>query len=348
LRQAEVQSLFLKRFGELYPQLKFRGLSRFPSRTRGPYGFALRVAFGRAEIPLDLLCVILTDGHPQDVRRFLRRIKASETGEGAVPVLIAPYFSEEARALCREAGVGYFDLSGNAGLDTNQIFLDIQGRENAHPQKKELRSPFKGKAERVIRRLLLEPERRWKMRELSQVAEVSLGMASMVTSSLAKLGVVSKTRAGVELFDPAGLLEAWSQNYDLRESAYRIYRSWRSVPELEARLAELAPELGDRYALTLWSGARQLLQLDEGTPHLALYWKGKADALAKKLGWREDRGKSYIFVFQPYDESLLWGSQELPSHLWVVHPIQLYLDLGSGDEAELRLAQRVRATLLPW
>jgi hypothetical protein len=34
--------------------------------------------------------------------------------------------------------------------------------------------------------------------------------------------------------------------------------------------------------------------------------------------------------------------------LRVAHPLQLYLDLGSGDERELELAKRLRERLLPW
>ena len=37
----------------------------------------------------------------------------------------------------------------------------------------------------------------------------------------------------------------------------------------------------------------------------------------------------------------LWG-------LAVVNRMQLYLDLGSGDEAEVALAERVRERLIAW
>ena len=56
-------------------------------------------------------------------------------------------------------------------------------------------------------------------------------------------------------------------------------------------------------------------------------------------------GSAYLF-FQPYDESLLWGAQADESGVISVNPLQLYLDLGSGDEQELALAQQVRARLL--
>ena len=60
------------------------------------------------------------------------------------------------------------------------------------------------------------------------------------------------------------------------------------------------------------------------------------------------KGQTPVFVFQPYDESLLWGATETRDHLSVVHPLQLYLDLCSGDKEELELAESVRSRLLPW
>jgi len=350
-RQAEVQSRFLDSFGALYPQLTFRGVRRFPARAYGPYGFALRVAFGKAGIELTLLCAILTDGFPQDVARYIQRIKQADStgaGEDTISILVAPYFSAEARALCHEAGIGYFDLAGNAGLDTPRVFLKIQGRENVSPRERQLRTPFEGKAERLVRALLLDPEKHWTMRELAQVAGISLGLASMVTSALASMGLAAKNRTGLRLLNPGALLDAWAQSYDLRRSAFCVYRSLADVAEVERKLANPQTPLGGPCALTLWSGAHCLLQEENDAPRLAFYYQGTPEQLARTLHWTPDKGKTFVFVFQPYDESLLWRAVRAKERLAVVHPLQLYLDLISGDEEELRLAQRVRERLLPW
>jgi hypothetical protein len=348
-----VQSLFLRDFGTLYPQLTFRAIRRFPGRSQGLYRMALRVAFGRSGTELDLLCTPLTDGHPQEVEAIIGRLRETSpdlaaTSNEAVPALVAPYFGDEARTMCREAGVAYFDLAGNAGLDLPTVFLDICGKANRHPRRKEIQAPFEGKAERIARRLLLEPQRRWTMRDLATAAGVSLGMASMVTSALAGEGLVRKSRAGLELDDAAGLMEAWADRYDLRRSTFRTYRSWEDMGWLEERIGKLRESLGPRYALTLWSGARQLLEQSHEAAYVALYWADGVDELAERLNLHPDVGKTYVFVFEPYDESVLWGALDVGTGLRVAHPLQLYLDLGSGDEKELELAQRVRERLLPW
>lgn len=350
MRQSEVQSRFLKSFGTLYPQLTFRGLRRLAHGSLGPYAFVLRVTLGRAVLPVDMLCVALTEGYPEEVRRFIQRIgQHGDRPESpdTVPVLIAPYLSPESQALCRAAGVGYFDLAGNAGLDTASVYLELGGRPNPNAREKHLRDPFTGRAERIARRLLLEPERTWAMRDLAAAAGVSLGMASMTTTALAEARLVTKGRGGLSLVDPAGLLEAWAQSYDLRRSALHIYRSWWGVEELEQRLARRCAAHG-HGALTLWSGARHLLTEDSAAPRLALYWQGDVQPLVEIMNLDEVKGRTYVFVFEPYDESVLWETRRVAGDLEIVHPVQLCLDLGSGDEAELELAQRVRAALLGW
>ncbi|MBN1401349.1 MAG: hypothetical protein JXA74_10965, partial [Anaerolineae bacterium] len=189
---------------------------------------------------------------------------------------------------------------------------------------------------------------RWSMRALAKAAHVSLGMASMTTTALAELGVVTKGRNGMDLFDPTGLLDMWSRHYDLKRNPFRIYRSQRSLSDLMARLVSRHDQFLNRYVLTLWTGANALLAEPERVSRLALYWMGSPEALVRALGLNEERGGTYVFVFQPYDESVYWGRRETGQQLLVAHPLQLFLDLNSGDQAELDLAQTVRERLLIW
>jgi len=351
LRQAEVQSLFQERFGALYPQLTLRGIRSFPDRVCGPYAFILRVAFGRAGLELNMLCMALGEAFPKKLERFIRRVqeaKLDQSKKDLIPVLIAPYLSEEARSLCRQAGIGYFDLAGNASLDSPQVFFEISGKSNLRVRQRQVRTPFEGKAERVVRTLLLKPDRHWNMRELARASQVSLGLASMATTALVNMGTVTKGRSGLELLGPAALLEAWSHSYDLQRSSFCLYRSWAQVPEIERRLADQRKALAGRWALTLWPGAHHLLGLEDAPLRLALYWSGKPERLAQALNLSERGGKTPVFVFKPYDGSLLWGSRRTSGRLTAVHPLQLYLDLCSGDAEELDLARRVRSALLPW
>jgi len=350
VRQAEVQQQFLERFEALYPQMAFRAMRRLSGRAHGPYGLVLRAGIGRSGIEMDLVCAALTEGHPKVVARTIARCQQGgdeALPEGAVPVFIAPYFSEEACRLCREAGIGYLDLAGNAGLDTPHAYLYVGGRPNPNVGAPRIRKPFEGKAERVARALMLAPERRWPMRELAAAAQVSLGLASMITTELADSGMVEKSRAGLRLLDAGALLDAWSAQYDMRRSAFRHYRATVTRGILDRQLRRAIEGRSERHALTLWSGAQPLLGESLGG-HLAFYWDGDPTPLAHALSLNAEQGQVHVFVFRPYDESVFWGINEENGGLATVHPLQLYLDLASGDERELELAQLVRARALRW
>lgn len=352
MRRSEVESKFLASFTQMHPQFQFRGLRRFPGRTHGAVSLALRLVLEGDGREIDLLCAPLTEGTPENVQRAIHQLlKTPDLAPNddtplTVQVLVAPYVGQQAQALCRQAGIGFFDLAGNAWLAASGLYVDILGRRNASPRRREVHQPYEGKAERVVRRLLLCPDEVWKTRDLAESAGVSVGLVSMATTALAREQLVSKSRAGIRMTQPKRLLDNWSQAYDLGRSAMRTFRSLEDGPALTERLERQAERLGERYALTLWSGASALLAGHEPAAHLALYWQGDPGELAGALQLSESIGRNYAFVFTPYDESLLWETRASRDGLRVVSPLQLYLDLASGDESELALAGKVRQRLI--
>lgn len=348
MRQADVQSEFLKSFGRLYPQFRFRGIRHFTAHSHDPYQLALRVAFGSPEVELDMLCVILTSGDQPEVTHMLAQVAlSSEVVEGVgVSVLIAPRLNREAQQLCREAHVGYIDLVGNIGIQSEHVYIEISVEREEAPPKRPILTPFEGKSERVVRRLLLEPGTVWHMRDLAQSCGVSLGLASMVTSTLSDMGLMLKGRTGLSVQDAEALLDTWSEQYDLRRSLFQTWRSDKDAGLLQQELGSLSLAPKEMHALTLWSGAQRLLPFDGAAPHLAIYWSGDQRALADRLRMTPARGRTMVFVFTPYDEGVFWESKRYRDGTVVAHPLQLYLDLASGDKDEVALAHRIRERFL--
>jgi len=348
LRQAEVQSEFLKSFGRLYPQFRFRGIRHFVAHSHDPFQLALRVAFGTPEVELDMLCIVLTSGDIPEVSHMLAQVAlgADQYQGVGLPVLIAPRLNREAQQLCREAGVGYVDLAGNIGLQDERVYIEISVEQQEEAPKRPILTPFEGKSERVVRRLLLAPGTVWHMRDLAQACDVSLGLASMVTSTLADMGLLLKGRTGLTVMDGEALLDAWSEQYDLRRSLFQVWRSDKDPGLLQEELGSLTRGAERLHALTLWSGAQRLLPFDGSVAHLALYWSGEQRELAERLRLTPARGRTMVFVFSPYDEGVFWEARRYRDGSIVAHPLQLYLDLASGDEDEVRLAQRIRERFL--
>ena len=96
-----------------------------------------------ADTPIDFVCRVTvhgrehvlagevkSNGQPRHVQAALFQLKRYvEQQLGVViPLLVAPYLSEDARALCVESNVGYLDLQGNARIAFPGFFLYYPSR----------------------------------------------------------------------------------------------------------------------------------------------------------------------------------------------------------------------------
>jgi hypothetical protein len=72
-----------------------------------------------------LACEVNADTRPSKVRASIKKLQdcaAHLAGETTL-VLIAPYLSPEAQALCKENHAGFLDLEGNARLTLGEVFI---------------------------------------------------------------------------------------------------------------------------------------------------------------------------------------------------------------------------------
>ena len=90
----------------------------------------------------ELVCIVKSSGQPRHVRMALLELFNYKVhhAHDATPVLIAPYLSPEAQALCREQDVGFLDLEGNARLIFGSVFIERQVASKPAADRRELRS----------------------------------------------------------------------------------------------------------------------------------------------------------------------------------------------------------------
>ena len=72
-----------------------------------------------------LACEINISNRPENLRSALKDLHedVAHFNGAATPVLIAPYLSPEAQALCKENSAGFLDLEGNARLALGEVFI---------------------------------------------------------------------------------------------------------------------------------------------------------------------------------------------------------------------------------
>jgi hypothetical protein len=72
-----------------------------------------------------LVCKVKAGSELGQVRMALEELRnhASRCAGDATPVLIAPYLSPRAQALCIQSQAGFLDLEGNARLNLGEVFI---------------------------------------------------------------------------------------------------------------------------------------------------------------------------------------------------------------------------------
>jgi hypothetical protein len=110
--------------------------------------------------------------------------------------------------------VGFLDLEGNVRIVFDGVFIERRVASKPVTERRELRSMFKPKSAQVLRVMLRDPGRAWRVTELAQAADVSLGHVSNVRNSLLDREWASVSDAGLHLSEPDALLDDWRDAYE--------------------------------------------------------------------------------------------------------------------------------------
>ncbi|GAA4333767.1 hypothetical protein GCM10023144_25380 [Pigmentiphaga soli] len=305
--------------------------------------------FGRRHT---LVAEVKASGQPRQVRPALLMLKdyAARQAETVTPVFIAPYLSAEAQALCREYDVAFLDLEGNARLAFGTFFIARQVASKPAAERRELRSLFKPKSAQVLRQMLREPNRPWRVAELAQAAHVSLGHVSNVRTALVEREWAQVADEGVFLSNPDALLDAWREAYEppagKRQTFYTTLHGSAFTEALRAMPASSA-ETG-RVALATFSAAQWL----------AAYSRtGIQYFYADKMGLQQlqtalhlsPAGKGENVVVTVLDDLGVFLDTDKPATgIVCTSPVQTYLDLAHAGERGREAAEHLRKEKLQW
>ena len=304
----------------------------------------LLVKFKLGDREQTLVIEVCSLGQPRQIRAAVTRLREIRRElEHAYPVAAAVYIAPQSARILKTNGLGYVDLSGNCSLAFGNVLIDREGKRNVRPSTRPLRSLFAPRATRVVRVLLADPGRAWRLEELAKAAGVSLGHSHNVIKRLADLAWVERDdQQRIRLMKPADLLENWCDSYTYRENEITSY----VVPEkitrrFMAEIARVATAQGRRYAFTLNAG------LSLVAPHLRLpsihsYLEGDPAPVATALGLRpatETQGSLHLLA--PYDPGVFYGVLE-KGGLKVTSLPQLYADLAGYERRGRELADHLR------
>jgi hypothetical protein len=257
---------------------------------------------------------------------------------------VAVYIGPQSARILKANSFGYLDLSGNCYIALENVLIEKEGKRNVRPSTRPLRSLFAPRATRVVRVLLTDPARAWKLEELAKAAAVSLGHSHNVVKRLEQLAWVERDdRQRIRLTKPADLLENWGESYTYRDNEISSYfgpeRVSRKFMTDVARAAEAA---GRRYAFTLNAGVSLVVAPHLRIPAVHCYLEGDPAPVVAALGLRPATdAEGTLHLLSPYDPGVLHGTLE-KGGLAVTCLPQLYVDLLHYERRGAEQAEHLR------
>jgi len=233
-------------------------------------------------------------------------------------LLVAPRITAETAKQCRELGVQFLDLAGNAYLHIGNLHVFVTGQKLKPDEERELlgmatRGPQRATANalRVIFALLCWPELlNANYRDIARAARVALGTIGAVFQDLEARGFIAGNpkKAERRFLDRRRLIEEWVTTYPLRLRPKLHARRFRADnPQWwqNADLTNLAAQWGgdvaaDKLTQNLKPATATLyLQPDDAqrqVTHLVMthLWRkdAKGNIEVRDAFWRPPKGKA--------------------------------------------------------
>jgi DNA-binding Lrp family transcriptional regulator len=319
-----------RRFSEL---LSVKGLNvriqanKLPGQVRKP---DLYVNLDFDEKSFVLVAEVATNLSFPLLRDKISQLKAYvESKEGWFPLLICPFLSRRKREECKQAGVLYIDFSGNVYLECNGLYIERDNFPNLYQEKRQGRNPFSDKASLILRAMIKDKSKGWRVRELANSVGLDPGFVSRMLREMEKRGYIDRKEKIVRLRDPKSLLDDWVGGYDYRKNEELKYFCLAKGPsEILERMrgARILEEVG--YSIGYQAGANLVAPHSiYNEVHVYLRDSVNLEKFVEAMDLEKgEQGANVVLLNPYYKHSVFFDRQEVRG-LWVVSDLQLYLDL---------------------
>jgi AraC-like DNA-binding protein len=297
----------------------------------------------------------------------LRRLMAWDPD---VEVVLLEQASRRFDGAAAEQQVGYLDLRGRGRLlgpgfvyvappyltslpaggdiedssapdDQADPWARVANAKRSHPSV----SPFAPKASRVVRVLLSDPERPWRLSDIADRCQMNPGNVHRVLRALVDQAFIERDRDLYVLDDPGSLLEAWADHAGRRRSRDRL-----AVPVREGLRVDVERVLAAVEGHGFVSGelAAELyaphLPAAQAVVHCVEEEFLDRERLVADFGPRPLRPQGQVLVDLADDG--IADSSEVRDGLPLVSPAQVYVDLARDRSRGREAAEHVRREVL--
>ena len=280
----------------------------------------------------------------------MRRSGEAHAGRRLIPILVSSYLSPESRAICLDHDTAYLDLVGNARLAFDTVYIERAVSERPVSETRALRSIFTPKAAAILRVLLREPGRAWRVADLAAQARASYGHVSNVRKALLAREWIEVGDDGVVLVQPDVLLKTWRESY--RRPAGESVTGYTHLhgTQFDERLrGTLNPDPNRPRAIyAQHSAAQWLAPFGRSATHTFYADEPGAEALREALKLTHAARGANVVLHVPMDESLFHDASEPGPEVFCTSPIVTYLDLWTGSDRDREAAEHLAGEFFPW
>ena len=342
------------------PNVEIDSVDDYEESVGRDYGIDLRIGLSHGGFDYTLIIEVIANGAPRFVRAGVYQLESyvahflqsrhADGGRRLIPMLVSPYLSPESRAICTEHNVAYLDLLGNAHLALNSAYIDRTVAEKPKSETRALRSIFTSKAGAILRVMLRDSGHAWRVADLAEKANVSLGHVSNVRKALLDREWIEKQNDGVALVQPDALLKKWRKNYRRPIGRHIAGYTHLHGEQLEQRLSgALNPyPQRPRAIYSLHSAAQWFAPFGrDGTYNFYADDSG-VQTLTKALRLATVAKGANVVIRVPKDESLFDDASEPAPGVFCASPIVTYLDLWNGNDRDREAAEYLAREFFPW
>ena len=287
-----------------------------------------------------LLIEVLGPSMPALLRHWERVSRAAKKRD--IPLIVVPYMTPSARALCNEHGINWVDLAGNASVRAPGLQIRIDGQPDLYARRGRPASVFERRSSRLTRILLQHPGREWSVRECAKASGLNEGHVSRIVARLVDEDLLSRDAKRIRMTDPQVLLDAWREAADF--SKHRVIRGHVPARSGEELLRLVSGRLVDAHLEHAATGLGAAWLYD----HFAMFrlatlflreWPSPAQL--EQLHFREEPKGANLWLVLPADDGVFEGQRSVEG-VPCVHPVQVYVDLKDQPERAAEASEHLK------
>ena len=310
----------------------------------------IRVEYGERRYRFAVQCDRL--GTPKVLSRMIAQALRYARPPEYYPLVVVPYLSDERLAELETAGVSGIDLCGNGVVVVpNELLVYRTGMPNPFRSEATIKNVFRGNSSLVARAFLLVPEYasvQEARREIERRGgSVALGTVSKVCKSLESALVIENSRSEgtaarrLRLLQPDKLLDLLTANYVAPVVTGVVRGKTRLSPE-SLRRALSAGAAGSKLIQTGFGSVGAYAVMARET--MQYFYCNDLSTAVPALGDAFEPTDRFanITLSETRDDRVYFDGR--PG--LVASPVQVYLELATGDKRSQETAEQLRRAIL--